>query len=83
VLTAEEQADELLLMGLRLSEGIDLVRLARVGGVRPDQAVIDRLAGLGVLEVFGNDRIRATRAGRFVLNEVVRQLSKSFRPDLA
>jgi oxygen-independent coproporphyrinogen-3 oxidase len=83
VLTAEEQADELLLMGLRLAEGIDLARLARIGGVRPDRAVIDRLVGLGMLEVFGNDRIRATRAGRFVLNEVVRQLSKSFRPDLA
>ena len=30
--TSAEQADEMLLMGLRLTEGIDLARLAAIGG---------------------------------------------------
>jgi len=45
-----EEADEMLLMGLRLSEGVDLGQLAEVGGVVPAPAVIDQLAGLGLIE---------------------------------
>ena len=41
-LTRAEQADEMLLMGLRLSEGIDLGRLESLGNVRLDPAVIER-----------------------------------------
>ena len=73
-----EQADEMLLMGLRLAEGIDLTRLARIGRVAPGSASVLRLERLGMLERLGTDRIRATRAGRFVLNEVVRQLALGF-----
>ena len=40
-LTRAEQADEMLLMGLRLSEGVDFERLESLGSVRPDPAVID------------------------------------------
>jgi oxygen-independent coproporphyrinogen-3 oxidase len=49
-LTRAEQADEMLLMGLRLSEGVDLDRIAGLGGVRFDRRVIDDLIGLGLLE---------------------------------
>ena len=77
-LTRADAADELLLMGLRLTEGIDLERLARIGGVRPSASVIARLEDLGMIERVGNARIRATRRGRFVLNEIVRQISASF-----
>jgi oxygen-independent coproporphyrinogen-3 oxidase len=49
-LTRAEQADEMLLMGLRLSEGIDLDRLAVLGGVRPKPAVIRELVDLKLLE---------------------------------
>ena len=73
-----EQADEMLLMGLRLVEGVDLERLAAVGGVRPSAKALARLEGLGMVERIGNRRIRATARGRFVLNEVVRQLAVSF-----
>ncbi|WP_343062263.1 radical SAM family heme chaperone HemW [Hyphomicrobium methylovorum] len=52
-LSREEQADEMLLMGLRLSEGVDLGRLAALGGVRPDAQSIDALLGLGLLERVG------------------------------
>ncbi len=52
-LTRAEQADEMLLMGLRLSEGVDLGDLASLGGVRPDLRVIDELVALGLLETLG------------------------------
>ena len=77
-LSAADAADEMLLMGLRLNEGIDVDRLTRIGGVRPSAAAVARLEGLGMLERVGNARLRATRRGRFVLNEIVRQLSASF-----
>jgi putative oxygen-independent coproporphyrinogen III oxidase len=78
VLTPSEQADEMLLMGLRLAEGMDMDRLRRVGGVVPDAVVVRDLVALGVLEESESDRLKASRSGRFVLNELVRQLSASF-----
>ena len=77
-LTRADAADELLLMGLRLTEGIDIERLARIGGVRPSGQAIARLEDLRMIERVGNSRIRASRRGRFVLNEIVRQISASF-----
>ncbi len=77
-LTEAEQADEMLLMGLRLSEGIDLGSLARIGGVRPDDRVVCELARLGLLELPTPDRLTATPRGRFVLNELVLKLASSF-----
>ena len=50
-LARAEQADEMLLMGLRLSEGIDLGRLELLGNMRLDPAVVDELVGLGLLQV--------------------------------
>jgi oxygen-independent coproporphyrinogen-3 oxidase len=78
VLTPAEQADEALLMGLRLAEGVDLARLAEVGGVQPAPRVVSELVELGLLEARDENRLRATPRGRFVLNEVVRKLSMSF-----
>jgi len=80
VLSRAEQADELLLMGLRLAEGIDVDWLAAVGGVRPAASAIERLEALGLIRRPTPDRLIATRAGRFVLNELVLQLSASFEP---
>lgn len=76
-LSSSAQADELLLMGLRLTEGVDLRRLEAVGGVRPSRNRLAHLVGLGMLEEPRPDHIRVTRAGRFVLNEIVRQLAAS------
>jgi oxygen-independent coproporphyrinogen-3 oxidase len=88
VLSPGEAADEMLLMGLRLNEGLDLGRLQRLGGVRPSAAALDELMSLGLLEsVAGHrsstqsDHIRATGRGRFILNELVLRLSASFVPD--
>jgi len=79
-LARSEEADEMLLMGLRLAEGIDLRRLEALGGMRPSRAAIERLEKLALVEHHAPDRLVATRAGRFVLNELVLQLSASFAP---
>ena len=76
-LTPAEAADEALLMGLRLTEGIDLDRLAAVGGLTPAAHAVDELIALGLLERCGVSRLRASRSGRFVLNEVVLRLSSA------
>jgi coproporphyrinogen III oxidase-like Fe-S oxidoreductase len=112
----------MLLMGLRLREGIDLNRLATLGGVRPSTEAIAHLQKLGMVEIahgsmFASNSgaatsprnwrhneletiamctgpgiapesghnappslLRATPKGRFVLNAVVAELSKSFIP---
>jgi len=79
-LSAAEQADEALLMGLRLAEGLDLDRLAAVGGLAPAANTIDDLIGLELLEWCGPRRLRAAKDGRFVLNEVVLQLAAALGP---
>jgi oxygen-independent coproporphyrinogen-3 oxidase len=79
VLTPDMQADEALLMGLRISEGLDLGRLVRLAGVAPSGGTIEQLRQLGLLVVRDDGgHIAATRAGRFVLNEVVLRLARSF-----
>ncbi len=79
-LSSDEESDEMFLMGLRLAEGIDLRRLEALGGVRPSRAAIERLKTLALIQQPTPDRLIATRAGRFVLNELVLQLSASFEP---
>jgi oxygen-independent coproporphyrinogen-3 oxidase len=76
-LSRAEQADEALLMGLRLSEGLDLDRLAAVSGLRPGPRAVDELIGLGLVERSGESRLRASRSGRIVLNEVVLRLASA------
>ncbi|MGH6814421.1 MAG: radical SAM family heme chaperone HemW, partial [Hyphomicrobiaceae bacterium] len=75
-LTPSEQADEMLLMGLRLVEGLDLTRLAALSGLQPAPQTIDRLAAQGLLERSGN-RIRAIGRGRFLLNTLILDLARS------
>jgi putative oxygen-independent coproporphyrinogen III oxidase len=81
-LTPAEATDEALLMGLRLHEGLDLQQLEYLGRVRPSAKTIAELSDLGVIEMVGNHRIRATPSGKFVLNELVRQLSASLEPSI-
>lgn len=79
-LSRAEEADEMLLMGLRLSEGIDLARLERLCGA-PLGATVSELTQHDLIEtVPGTRRIRATGAGRFILNEIVLRLALSL-PD--
>lgn len=75
VLTREEEGDEMLLMGLRLAEGIDLSRYRLLSGRPLDPARLADLAAHGMVERTNGDRVRATRAGFFVLDAVVADLA--------
>jgi putative oxygen-independent coproporphyrinogen III oxidase len=79
-LDAGEQADEALIMGLRLSEGLNLDRLQRISGLQPRQAEVARLHALGLLENAERGRLQATPRGRIVLNEVVLRLASALEP---
>ncbi|MCX8995753.1 radical SAM family heme chaperone HemW [Rhizobiaceae bacterium BDR2-2] len=71
----EEQADELLLMGLRLREGIDLARWSAFSGrdLNPDREAL--LLEHGFVERIGNSRLRCTPSGMLILDAVVADLA--------
>ncbi len=72
-LSSAEQADEYLMMGLRVAEGIDLDRYNTLRGANlPETAVVD-LIDLGTIERSAG-RLRATRSGRMVLNAIIERL---------
>ena len=70
---AAEQAEEYALLSLRLAEGMDLDRYARLAGAPPAEARIDALCQSGHLMRHGA-RLRATAEGRIVLNTVLADL---------
>lgn len=72
-LTAEDQANEFLMMGLRLSDGIDMARFAKLAGHPLPQTRVDHLVELGMVQA---DRgfLSVTRQGRMVLNAVLAEL---------
>ena len=72
-LSAEEAAEEYLLMGLRLAEGIDLTRLAALGGAL-DENRTGALEADGLVRRDGN-RLAATPRGRLVLNRLILDLA--------
>lgn len=79
-LTRGEQADELLMMSLRLTEGLDLQRLEQIGGLQPGPKSIAALRADGLIEHDASTgRLRVTEAGSFVLNEIVLQLSADLK----
>jgi oxygen-independent coproporphyrinogen-3 oxidase len=74
-LTREEEGDEMLLMGLRLAEGIDLGRYQALAGRDLDPERLADLVAHGMVEETPGERVRATRAGFFVLDAVVADLA--------
>ena len=79
LLTPAEAADEALLMGLRLSEGLDLADLHRLAGVRPRAEAVARLARHGLIECKGT-RIRVMPTARLILNAIVVELARALEP---
>jgi putative oxygen-independent coproporphyrinogen III oxidase len=75
-LTAEEAAHEALVMGLRLAEGIDPMRLAERLGVNQivNHQAVDRVAALGLLERDGSI-VRTTPAGRLLLDSILAEIA--------
>jgi len=72
-LSGKDQASEFLMMGLRLSEGIDPARYTRLSGKPLDPVRLEHLAELGMINL-APDRVAATREGRMVLNSVLSEL---------
>jgi oxygen-independent coproporphyrinogen-3 oxidase len=74
-LERDEQADEMLLMGLRLREGLDLARWSELAGRGLDPDREDFLIQHGLIERLGNSRLRCTQSGMLVLDAVVADLA--------
>ena len=74
-LNQSQQADEFLLMGLRLTEGIDIPRFEQLSGRSLNQKRVSVLREEGMIEPVGNSRLRATPAGMIVLDAVVADLA--------
>jgi putative oxygen-independent coproporphyrinogen III oxidase len=70
-----EQADEMLVMGLRLAEGIDVARFERLTGVTLDPERVSFLESEGLVERAENSRLRVTPSGFPVLDAIVADLA--------
>jgi oxygen-independent coproporphyrinogen-3 oxidase len=75
VLIREEIADEFLLMGLRLAEGIDIARYAALAGRPLDPERIAALCEKGMIETTAGGRLRVSASGFPVLDAVVADLA--------
>ncbi len=71
----DEMADELLLMGLRLTEGVDLARWSQLSGRDPNPEREQTLLEHGFIERIGNSRLRCTPSGMLILDAVVADLA--------
>jgi oxygen-independent coproporphyrinogen-3 oxidase len=74
-LTPGEQADEFLLMGLRLAEGIDMGRYTALSGRALDPKRISFLREGGAVETTETGRLRVTQSGFPLLDAVVADLA--------
>jgi oxygen-independent coproporphyrinogen-3 oxidase len=74
-LTSGERADEFLLMGLRLVEGIDPTRYEKLAGRSLQHERIAFLRGEGFVETTPAGRLRVTPTGFPVLDSVVADLA--------
>ena len=69
-----DQASEYLLMGLRITEGIDLDRYAALAGREIDSSKIAGMKSMGLIKRIG-PRLMATADGRKLLNAVIAELA--------
>ena len=74
-LLRDEIADEFLLMGLRLAEGIDPARYERLAGRPLDPKRIEILRSEGAVITTADGYLRVTPAGFPVLDAVVADLA--------
>ena len=74
-LSSAEAGDEMLVMGLRLREGIDPARYERLSGRPLDPAKLAELAGDGLIEHLSGGHVRASPRGFLVLNALIGELA--------
>lgn len=67
------QAREMMLMGLRVAEGISLSRYEKLSGEAVSNDALDYLSSLGLISRNG-DKLCATQSGRRILNAVIEAL---------
>jgi putative oxygen-independent coproporphyrinogen III oxidase len=83
-LTRREEAEEFLLMGLRLAEGLRLDRLTALTGHSIAPSALAPLAATGLLHVSEDGcLLKATAQGRLLLNGIIAELAKSLEPAAA
>ncbi|MBY0532432.1 MAG: radical SAM family heme chaperone HemW [Xanthobacteraceae bacterium] len=70
-----EQADEMLVMGLRLAEGIDVARFEKLTGVSLNPERVSFLESEGLVERGENARLRVTPSGFPLLDAIVADLA--------
>ena len=75
LLSTEEQGDEFLLMGLRLSEGIEPTQFEAVSDRKLDRSRISSLMEDGMVEMTQGGRLRVSAAGFPLLDAVVADLA--------
>jgi putative oxygen-independent coproporphyrinogen III oxidase len=75
LLTRQEIADEFLLMGLRLAEGIDMERYAAIAGRTLDPDRIAALREHDLIETTAAGRLRVSMTGFPVLDAIVADLA--------
>mgnify|MGYP002631666704 FL=1 len=71
ILAPRDHANELIMMGLRVSDGISRRRIEGIAGAPLN--IPDHLLDLGLLEL-SDTQLRATRTGRPLLNQLVQAL---------
>jgi oxygen-independent coproporphyrinogen-3 oxidase len=77
-LTEAEQAREYLVMGMRVTQGIDLARITALAGRPPAPGVLDHLADIGLVAV-SDGRLCTSLPGRMVLNSLVAELAAAWK----
>ncbi len=68
-----DRAEEMLMMGLRLTRGVDLSRIELLLGTAIDREKLQSFQNDRLLELAGN-QLRTTASGRLVLNAILRDL---------
>jgi len=68
-----DQSDEMMMMGLRLSEGVDLKRWEKLSGRPLNPNHLDHLQNIGMIRKT-RDRLFATQDGRMVLNTLLAEI---------
>ncbi len=72
-LSKTDRAEEMLMMGLRLTSGVDLSKIERLRGDAIHREKLQSFQDYRLLELAGN-QLRTTASGRLVLNAILRDL---------
>ncbi|ATO58085.1 radical SAM family heme chaperone HemW [Bartonella sp. 1-1C] len=75
LLSQEQQANEMLLMGMRLAEGLDLARYKTLSCQSLPRKKLIRLQKQGLIEITDNQHLKATKTGRIFLDHIIYQLA--------